>query len=68
MGGALKARLESLLLTPHLPGDTLPNYLYYKVSRSSYNFAHERDANITRYCRLTFPAFESFGISVLGRS
>ena len=26
------------------------------VSRSSYSFADERDENITRYCRLTFPA------------
>ena len=29
---------------------------YAKVSRSSYSFADERDDNITRYCRLTFPA------------
>ena len=36
---------------------TVSNKWHYAiVSRSSYSFADERDANITQYCRLTFPA------------
>ena len=31
---------------------------YGSVSRSSYSFADDRDANITRYCRHAFPACE----------